>query len=150
MVHTVIIFWLIGFLTSMNVLEYGDKTWSEVFVLLYKWPVLLYKRLKEKYTRLKSKLTAPDVLYLVINVADVHPVLLDVCHNKKKAESLLQLYQSRFNESDIIEMVEIKINDLTDIIWTAYPNDKEEGYTYQENKKWFELRKNIFFDEPIL
>lgn len=51
MVHTFIILWLIGFLISMEIYDYADSTWEDVFKLFFNWPFKVYNSIKNKLQR---------------------------------------------------------------------------------------------------
>lgn len=67
-------------------------------------------------------------MYLVINDSE-EPFVIDICSNLETAEELKEMYDKNFLERDS-PIIVVKINKSADILWTAYPHDRKNQYTY--------------------
>ena len=69
-------------------------------------------------------------MYLVINDSE-EPFVIDICSNLETAEELKEMYDKNFLERDEYSpIIVVKINKSADILWTAYPHDRNNQNTY--------------------
>lgn len=83
------------------------------------------------------------MIYLVLNVEENEdPFVLDICSDKETANMLRGVYIRNFIKNNlssieeaknIIIVKEVDTNTGNNVFWTAYPEDKETGITYNIN-----------------
>lgn len=82
------------------------------------------------------------MIYLVLNAESSEYYILDICSSKDIANKLKDIYMKNFMENkymtreeaeNIIIVKELDIATGNDVFWTMYPNDKELGFTYNNN-----------------
>lgn len=74
------------------------------------------------------------MIYLVLNVED-QPVVLDICSSLEVANSLAKIYTTNFESNkrckcDFIMVEPVDTDTGSDILWTLYPEDREDKLTY--------------------